>query len=50
MKITVFRDIAPYSLVEVLRSFRVTCCLLYQGDDCTDQYVEAVGFDELVPE
>jgi hypothetical protein len=33
MKIIVFWDIAPYSLVEVDRRFRGVYCLHHQGDD-----------------
>jgi hypothetical protein len=32
MKMTVFWDIAPCSLVEVYRRFRGACCLHHQGD------------------
>jgi hypothetical protein len=31
MKMTVFWDVVPYSLVEVYRRFRGACCLLHQG-------------------
>jgi hypothetical protein len=31
MKITVFWDVAPCSLVEVYRYFRGACCLHHQG-------------------
>jgi hypothetical protein len=32
MKITVFWDVAPYSLVEVYRRFKGAYCLHHQGD------------------
>jgi hypothetical protein len=32
MKVTVFWDVAPCSLIEVHRGFRGTCCLHHQGD------------------
>jgi hypothetical protein len=33
MKIDVFWDVEPCSLVEVYRRFRAACCLHHQGDD-----------------
>jgi hypothetical protein len=33
MNMTVFRDVAPCSLVEVYRRFRGAYCLHYQGDE-----------------
>jgi hypothetical protein len=33
MKITIFWDVAPCSLVEVYRRFRGAFCLHYQGDE-----------------
>jgi hypothetical protein len=36
MKMTVFWDVAPCSLVDVYRRFRGTYCLHHQGDECTD--------------
>jgi hypothetical protein len=32
MKMTIFWDVVPCSLVEVYRHFRGACCLHYQGD------------------
>jgi hypothetical protein len=37
MKITVFWDVAPCSLVEVYRRCRGTCCLHHQGDYPDDE-------------
>jgi hypothetical protein len=32
MKLIVFWDVAPYSLVEIVRRFRGAYCLHYQGE------------------
>jgi hypothetical protein len=36
VKIAVFWDVAPYSLVEIYRRFRGVYCLFHQGDDDDD--------------
>jgi hypothetical protein len=36
MKMAVFRDVAPCSLVEVYQCFRDPCCLHHQGDESDD--------------
>jgi hypothetical protein len=33
MKMTVFWDVTPYSLVDIDRRFRGTCCLHHQGNE-----------------
>jgi hypothetical protein len=33
MKMTVFWDVVPYSLIEIYRRFRGAYCLHHQGDD-----------------
>jgi hypothetical protein len=43
VKITVFWDVAPCSLVEVYRRFRGTCCLHHQGDHLIDGDVSIKG-------
>jgi hypothetical protein len=45
MKVTVFRDDAPCSLVEVYRSFRGVYCLHHQGDV---KLIANVTYDQMI--
>jgi hypothetical protein len=48
LKITVFWDVAPYSLEEVYRRFRDACCLYHQGDNSLRlYYMEPSVADEI---
>jgi hypothetical protein len=44
---TVFWDVAPYSLVEIYRSFRGACCLHNQGDKSIVYPFIAQHYEEL---
>jgi hypothetical protein len=44
LKMTVFRIVAPCSLVEVHRRFRSACCLYHQGDDAANTFETSVNF------
>jgi hypothetical protein len=39
MKMAVFWDVAPCSLVEIYRRFRGSCCLHHQGDNPEDSHL-----------
>jgi hypothetical protein len=46
MKMTVFKEVAPYSLVEIDRRFRCAYCLHHQSDrDSSDKRVTAYGLN-----
>jgi hypothetical protein len=45
---TIFWDVAPYSLVEVYWRFRGACCLHHQGSDEGSKYLWSVG--KLLPD